>query len=109
MERTYSSSLKGSSATEIYRGLEADQKVIAAHGCYAMTTTTALTAQNTQGVQDIFHIPPGFVRKQIDACINDIGVDVVKTGMPWARYVGSCDIDISYLGVLTSQRYAGFD
>ena len=64
-----------------HSGLEADQKVIAAHGCYAMTATTALTAQNTQSVIDVFHTPPEFVRKQIDACIDDIGVDVVKTGM----------------------------
>ncbi|KAL2358697.1 Phosphomethylpyrimidine kinase-domain-containing protein [Cryomyces antarcticus] len=62
-------------------GLEADQKVIAAHGCYAMTATTALTAQNTQGVYGIHETPPDFVKKQIDACIDDIGVDVVKTGM----------------------------
>ncbi|KAK0723019.1 Phosphomethylpyrimidine kinase-domain-containing protein [Lasiosphaeria miniovina] len=62
-------------------GLEADQKVIAAHGCYAMTATTALTAQNTQGVYDIHHVPADFVTKQIAACIDDIGVDVVKTGM----------------------------
>ncbi|EON64608.1 hypothetical protein W97_03841 [Coniosporium apollinis CBS 100218] len=60
-------------------GLEADQKVIAAHGCYAMTATTALTAQNTQGVYGIHETPSDFVRKQIDACIEDIGVDVVKT------------------------------
>ena len=63
-------------------GLEADQKVIATHGCYAMTATTALTVQNTGGVYDILHTPPEFVKKQIDACIEDIGVDVVKTGMP---------------------------
>ncbi|KAF1959538.1 hypothetical protein CC80DRAFT_466442 [Byssothecium circinans] len=62
-------------------GLEADQKVIAAHGCYAMTATTALTAQNTLGVQGIHYTPPPFLQKQIDACIEDIGVDVVKTGM----------------------------
>ncbi|KAE9374465.1 hypothetical protein N431DRAFT_437888 [Stipitochalara longipes BDJ] len=62
-------------------GLEADQKVIGAHGCYAMTATTALTAQNTLGVVDIHYTPPDFVRKLIDACISDIGVDVVKTGM----------------------------
>ncbi|KAK6428791.1 trifunctional hydroxymethylpyrimidine kinase/phosphomethylpyrimidine kinase/thiaminase [Oleoguttula sp. CCFEE 5521] len=62
-------------------GLEADQKVIAAHGCYAMTATTALTAQNTLGVQDIHITPTDFVLKQINACIDDIGVDVVKTGM----------------------------
>lgn len=61
-------------------GLEADQKVIAAHGCYAMTATTALTAQNTKGVYDVHHTPPEFLRKQIDACIEDIGFDVVKTG-----------------------------
>lgn len=46
-----------------------------------MTATTALTAQNTQSVIDVFHTPPEFVRKQVDACIDDIGVDVVKTGM----------------------------
>ncbi|KAI1847795.1 hypothetical protein JX265_009223 [Neoarthrinium moseri] len=62
-------------------GLEADQKVIAAHGCYAMTATTALTAQNTTGVDDIHHVPPEFVRKQIDAVFKDIKPDVVKTGM----------------------------
>ncbi|KAL2057721.1 hypothetical protein ABVK25_002105 [Lepraria finkii] len=62
-------------------GLEGDQKVIAAHGCYAMTATTALTAQNTQGVSAIHHVPSDFVVKQIDACIGDIGVDVVKIGM----------------------------
>ena len=61
-------------------GLEADQKVIAAHQCYAMTATTALTAQNTLGVEDVHEISPSFVRKQIDLCIEDIGVDVVKTG-----------------------------
>lgn len=63
-----------------HRGLEADQKVIAAHGCYAMTATTALTAQNTLGVVDIHPVPADFVRKLIDACVSDIGVDVVKTG-----------------------------
>ncbi|KAL8911061.1 MAG: hypothetical protein Q9171_003708 [Xanthocarpia ochracea] len=62
-------------------GLEADQKVIAAHQCYAMTATTALTAQNTQGVHDIHYVPSAFVSRQIDACIDDIGVDVVKIGM----------------------------
>ncbi|KAI7659577.1 hypothetical protein KC319_g8917, partial [Hortaea werneckii] len=62
-------------------GLEADQKAIAAHSCYAMTATTALTAQNTQGVSGIHETPPDFVRKQIDACVADIGVDVVKTGI----------------------------
>ena len=75
------------SITDAFRsGLEADQKVIAAHGCYAMTATTALTAQNTQGVYDIHHTPSAFVGKQIDACIDDIGVDVVKTGRSITGY-----------------------
>jgi hydroxymethylpyrimidine/phosphomethylpyrimidine kinase len=53
---------------------------MAAHGCYAMTATTALTAQNTLGVEDIHVVPAAFVEKQIEACVGDIGVDVVKTG-----------------------------
>ena len=69
-----------------FSGLEADQKVIAAHGCYAMTATTALTAQNTQGVSDIHHVPSAFVVKQIDAVIDDIGVDVVKIGRLYFFY-----------------------
>lgn len=45
-----------------------------------MTATTALTAQNTLGVYDIHYTPPPFLRKQIDACLDDVGADVVKTG-----------------------------
>lgn len=80
-----------------YSGLEADQKVIAAHGCYAMTATTALTAQSTQGVDDIHLTPPDFVRKQIDACVSDIGVDVVKTGLllPFPKFPVRIDHIIS--------------
>ncbi|KIY00861.1 uncharacterized protein Z520_03527 [Fonsecaea multimorphosa CBS 102226] len=62
-------------------GLEADQKVLAAHGCYGMTATTALTAQNTLGVVDIHITPPAFVGKQLDACLSDIECDAVKIGM----------------------------
>ena len=51
------------------------------HGCYAQTATAALTAQNTLGVKGIHEIPTDFVKQQIDACVDDIGVDVVKTGM----------------------------
>ncbi|KAL7808595.1 Phosphomethylpyrimidine kinase domain-containing protein [Trichoderma gracile] len=62
-------------------GLEADQKVLAAHGCYAMTSTTALTIQNTKGVTGVHVIPSEVVGKQIEACLEDIGADVIKTGM----------------------------
>ena len=63
-----------------FRGLEPDQKVLAAHRCYAMTATTALTVQNTRGVQDIHVVPTDFVERQMRACIDDIGVDVYKIG-----------------------------
>ncbi|KAL7946867.1 Phosphomethylpyrimidine kinase domain-containing protein [Trichoderma barbatum] len=62
-------------------GLEADQKVLAAHGCYAMASTTALTIQNTKGVTGVHVIPSDFVGKQIEACLEDVGADVIKTGM----------------------------
>ncbi|EGD95146.1 phosphomethylpyrimidine kinase [Trichophyton tonsurans CBS 112818] len=62
-------------------GLEADQRVLTAHGCYALTATTALTAQNTLGVQDIHVVPTEFVRKQIKAGLGDVGADGVKIGM----------------------------
>lgn len=61
--------------------------MIAAHGCYAMTATTALTAQNTTGVRGVHEIPAEFVKKQIEACIEDIGIDVVKTGEPASEHV----------------------
>ncbi|PYH47528.1 DNA-directed DNA polymerase alpha catalytic subunit POL1 [Aspergillus saccharolyticus JOP 1030-1] len=62
-------------------GLEADQRVLAAHGVYALTAATGLTAQNTLGVQDIFIVPAEFVKKQINAGLEDVGADVVKLGM----------------------------
>jgi hydroxymethylpyrimidine/phosphomethylpyrimidine kinase len=46
-----------------------------------MTATTALTAQNTTGVFGIHPTPPEFVKKQIDVVVEDVGIDVVKTGM----------------------------
>ncbi|OKL57262.1 hypothetical protein UA08_07604 [Talaromyces atroroseus] len=62
-------------------GLEADQRVLTAHGVYSLTATTGLTAQNTLGVQDIHIVPAGFVQKQINAALEDVGADVVKLGM----------------------------
>ena len=45
-----------------------------------MTATTALTAQNTQGVFAIQETPSDFVKKQINACLDDIGAHVIKIG-----------------------------
>lgn len=62
-------------------GVQADLKTIGACGCFGMTAITALTAQNTVGVQAIHEVPSRFVRQQIDSVLSDIGADVVKIGM----------------------------
>lgn len=62
-------------------GIQADLKTFAALGCYGMTAITALTAQNTQGVRGIHAVPAAFLREQIKAVVEDIGVDAVKLGM----------------------------
>ncbi len=62
-------------------GIQADLKTFSALGCFGMSAITALTAQNTTAVTGIQEVSPSFVAKQIDAVIEDIGVDVVKIGM----------------------------
>lgn len=62
-------------------GIQADLKTFAALGCYGMTALTALTAQNTLGVTDIHGVPPAFLKAQLKAVIEDIGVHAVKIGM----------------------------
>ncbi|KAL8243690.1 hypothetical protein R6Q59_009948 [Mikania micrantha] len=62
-------------------GIEADSRVLAVHGVYSMTATTALTIQNTLGVQDVIVTAPENVRRMIKANIEDIGCDAVKIGM----------------------------
>ncbi|KAG5641998.1 hypothetical protein DXG03_003798 [Asterophora parasitica] len=59
----------------------ADLKAIAAHGCYGTSAMTALTAQNTTGVQAVHPIPPEFVEKQIYSVLDDIETHAMKTGM----------------------------
>ncbi len=68
-------------------GIQADIKTIAAHKMYAETAITALTAQNTLGVQGVVETSPEFVAMQIQAVFDDIRPDAVKTGM-----VGSAGI-----------------
>jgi len=62
-------------------GVQADIRTITMLGGYAMTAITAVTAQNTVGVQAIEVLSPEIVLAQIDACIDDIGVDAIKIGM----------------------------
>jgi hydroxymethylpyrimidine/phosphomethylpyrimidine kinase len=62
-------------------GIQADLKTFSARGVYGMSAITALTAQNTIGVQGILEIDKDFVGKQIDSVMTDIGADAWKTGM----------------------------
>ncbi len=62
-------------------GIQADIKAISANGCYAMSVITAVTAQNTMGVNGIHNVPPEFVKKQLEAIFSDIKPDAIKIGM----------------------------
>jgi hydroxymethylpyrimidine/phosphomethylpyrimidine kinase len=62
-------------------GVQADLKTFAARGVYGTSVVTALTAQDTRAVHGIMVVPPAFVRAQLDAVLDDLGADAVKTGM----------------------------
>lgn len=62
-------------------GVQGDIKTITSLGGYAMSAITALTVQNTRGVQDVLDVPAAFVAAQMQACLEDIGVDAIKIGM----------------------------
>lgn len=62
-------------------GIQADLKAVSASGCHGLSVITAVTAQNTQGIQYIHPVPHKFILAQLDSVLNDIGVDAVKTGM----------------------------
>ncbi len=62
-------------------GVQADIKTVTMLGGHAMTAITAITAQNTLGVQAVHAVPAEIVVAQMRSCIDDIGVDAVKIGM----------------------------
>jgi len=62
-------------------GIQADIKTVTMLGGHAMTAVTAITAQNTLGVQAVLPVPAEMVVAQIDSVAGDIGVDAVKIGM----------------------------
>ncbi len=62
-------------------GIQADLKSFAAFGVYGMSAITAVTAQNTLGVQDALELPIALIEKQLRSVVSDIGVDAAKTGM----------------------------
>lgn len=62
-------------------GIQADLKTFAALGCYGASVITALTAQNTMGVQGVLRVPTEFIIEQLDSIFNDIEVRAIKIGM----------------------------
>jgi hydroxymethylpyrimidine/phosphomethylpyrimidine kinase len=62
-------------------GIQADIKSMSANGVFAMSVVTAVTAQNTEEVTDVFELPTSIVAAQIDAVFDDFDVAAVKTGM----------------------------
>ena len=74
-------------------GIQADLKAFAAAGCHGMSVLVALTAQNTTAVADVHTLPPEFVRAQLDAVFDDIGVDAAKTGMLFSRELIATVVD----------------
>jgi hydroxymethylpyrimidine/phosphomethylpyrimidine kinase len=66
-------------------GIQADLKAFAAAGAHGSSALVALTAQNTTAVTAVHELPPEFIRAQLDAVFDDIGVDAAKTGMLFSR------------------------
>jgi len=62
-------------------GIQADLKTFSALGVYGASVITALTAQNTRGVDGIHDVPAEFVARQIDSVFSDLAVNAVKIGM----------------------------
>lgn len=62
-------------------GIQADLKTFSALGVYGASVITALTAQNTIGVQGIHDVPPDFVLKQMESVLSDLSVNAIKIGM----------------------------
>jgi hydroxymethylpyrimidine/phosphomethylpyrimidine kinase len=62
-------------------GIQADLKTFLAHGVHGMSAVTAVTVQNSVGVQGVYELEPRAVFEQIESVVTDIGVDAVKTGM----------------------------
>lgn len=62
-------------------GIQADLKTMLAHGVHGMSVITAVTAQNSVGVQGVWGLPAAAVEAQFRSVVDDIGVDAVKIGM----------------------------
>jgi len=66
-------------------GVAADLKTFAAHGCYGVAAITALTVQNTQGVEAVHNTPSSELREQLEVLVKDSEIAAVKIGMLGTR------------------------
>ena len=83
-------------------GIQADIKTVTMLGGHAMTAVTAITAQNTLGVQAVHPVPTDIVVQQMQSCIDDLGADAVKIGM-----IGSAETAHAVADVLEPLGGAG--
>jgi hydroxymethylpyrimidine/phosphomethylpyrimidine kinase len=80
-------------------GIQADLKAMSANGVFAMSVITAITAQNTEEVTDVFELPPSIIASQLDAVFDDFEIAAVKTGM-----LSSTTIVETVVKMLTPQK-----
>ena len=82
-------------------GIQADIKAMSANGVFAMSVITAITAQNTEEVTEVFELPVSIIEAQIDAVFDDFEVAAVKTGM-----LSSAEIVTAVAKMLRPQKVA---
>jgi hydroxymethylpyrimidine/phosphomethylpyrimidine kinase len=75
-------------------GIQADLKTMLAHGVHGMTVLTAVTAQNSVGVQGIWPLSLEAIRAQFRSVVDDIGVDAIKIGMLGSEETVACVADL---------------
>jgi hydroxymethylpyrimidine/phosphomethylpyrimidine kinase len=83
-------------------GLQADLRTFAAHRVHGATAVTALTAQNTVGVQGIHPVPASFVEQQVRSVVDDLDVAAVKTGMLASAEIVASVAELAGTGVLAN-------
>ncbi len=81
-------------------GLQADLRTFAAHRVHGATAVTALTAQNTVGVQGVHPVPAPFVEQQVRSVVDDLDIAAVKTGMLASAEIVAAVADLAGAGVL---------
>ncbi|BEI81496.1 hypothetical protein CcaverHIS002_0206560 [Cutaneotrichosporon cavernicola] len=89
-------------------GIQADLKTVSALGCYGSSVITALTAQNTLGVQGVHVVPPEFVTEQLESLFSD---DLVPTAIKFGMLAGPPTISAlaSYLSALATRPFLVLD